>query len=117
MKILWLCHILLGQKYIKHLLSDKSVPNNLFHITTAYNAGPGNMRNWEAKMNYNSDPLLFIESLPSKETRLFIERILTNLWLYRSRLNQEAHSLSDVAAGLWPNYYQLDPIAGKIKKK
>ena len=97
--------------------SDKYVPNNLFHITTAYNAGPGNMRNWEAKMNYNSDPLLFIESLPSKETRLFIERILTNLWLYRSRLNQEAHSLSDVAAGLWPNYYQLDPIAGKIKKK
>ena len=109
-------NILLGQKYIRHLLSDKYVPNNLFHITTAYNAGPGNMRNWEAKMNYNSDPLLFIESLPSKETRLFIERILTNLWLYRSRLNQEAHSLSDVAAGLWPNYYQLDPIAGKIKK-
>ena len=110
-------NILLGQKYIKHLLYDKSVPNDLFHITTAYNAGPGNMRNWEGKINYNSDPLLFIESLPSKETRIFIERILTNLWLYRSRLNQEAHSLSDVAAGLWPNYHQLDSIAGKIKKK
>ena len=108
-------NILLGQKYIKHLMSDKSVPNNLFHITTAYNAGPGNMRNWEGKMNYKADPLLFIESLPSKETRLFIERILTNLWLYRSRLNQEAYSLSDVAAGLWPSYHQLDSTAGKIK--
>ena len=96
-------------------MSDKSVPNNLFHITTAYNAGPGNMRNWEGKMNYKADPLLFIESLPSKETRLFIERILTNLWLYRSRLNQEAYSLSDVAAGLWPSYHQLDSTAGKIK--
>jgi soluble lytic murein transglycosylase-like protein len=34
--------------------------------------------------------LLFIESLPTLETRLFIERVLTNLWIYRARLGQPA---------------------------
>ena len=35
-------------------------------------------------MNYDDDPLLFIESLPARETRLFIERVLTNFWIYRA---------------------------------
>ncbi len=98
----------LGQRYIGHLLSDRSIPDDLFRITTAYNAGPGNLRNWERKINYGDDPLLFIESLPSRETRLFIERVLTNLWLYRDRLGQPSPSLDDVVAGTWPGYRQID---------
>ena len=89
-------------------MSDRSIPNDLFRLTTAYNAGPGNLRRWERKIKYGSDPLLFIESLPSRETRLFIERVLTNLWLYRDRLGQPAPSLDDVVAGSWPGYRQLD---------
>lgn len=103
----------LGQRYIGQLLSDKSIPDDLFHLTTAYNAGPGNLRNWERKISYGDDPLLFIESLPSRETRLFIERVLTNLWIYRDRLGQSTPSLDDVAAGTWPGYRQLDANVGK----
>ena len=101
-------NISLGQRYIGHLLSDRSIPDDLFRLTTAYNAGPGNLRSWERKINYGDDPLLFIESLPSRETRLFIERVLTNLWLYRDRLGQPSPSLDDVVAGTWPGYRQLD---------
>jgi len=54
------------------------------------------------------DPLMFVESLPSRETRLFVERVLANLWIYRSRLGQPLPSLEDVAAGDWPSYTPLD---------
>jgi len=102
----------LGQRYIGQLMSDKSIPDDLFRLTTAYNAGPGNLRNWERKINYGQDPLLFIESLPSRETRLFIERVLTNLWLYRDRLGQPSPSKDDVVSGTWPGYRQLDANVG-----
>jgi soluble lytic murein transglycosylase-like protein len=106
-------NISLGQRYIGQLLSDRSIPDDLFRLTTAYNAGPGNLRNWERKINYHDDPLLFIESLPSRETRLFIERVLTNLWLYRDQLGQPTPSLDDVVAGTWPGYRKIDDNVGE----
>jgi hypothetical protein len=59
-------------------------------------------------MDYGGDPLLFVESLPTLETRLFVERVLTNLWLYRLRLGQPAPSLHALASGEWPRYEALD---------
>ncbi len=98
----------LGQRYIGYLMADKDIDNDLFRLATAYNAGPGNLRSWERNIDYRDDPLLFIESLPSRETRLFIERILTNFWIYRDRLGQPAPSLEDVVTGSWPGYVALD---------
>ena len=98
----------LGQRYIAHLLSNNVVQGNLFRLATAYNGGPGNLAKWQRKMDYKDDPLLFIESLPSRETRLFIERVLTNLWIYRARLGQPAPSLDATVAGDWPSYAALD---------
>jgi hypothetical protein len=59
-------------------------------------------------MDYRGDPLMFIESLPSRETRLFVERVLANLWIYRARLGQPAPSLDGIASGDWPLYVALD---------
>jgi hypothetical protein len=98
----------LGQRYISHLLADQAVGGNLFLLTTAYNGGPGNLNKWQRKMDYRGDPLMFIESLPSRETRLFIERVLANLWIYRTRLGQPAPSLDGIASGDWPLYVALD---------
>jgi peptidoglycan lytic transglycosylase len=98
----------LGQRYIAHLLSNPIVQGDLFRLTTAYNGGPGNLNKWQRNMDYQDDPLLFIESLPSRETRLFIERVLTNLWIYRLRLGQRVPSLDEIAAGDWPRYVALD---------
>jgi soluble lytic murein transglycosylase len=52
--------------------------------------------------------LFFIESIPSRETRIFIERVLTNLWVYRNRLGQPTPSLDAIASGEWPVYKALD---------
>ncbi|WP_282607608.1 lytic transglycosylase domain-containing protein [Pelagibius sp. Alg239-R121] len=98
----------LGQNYIAYLLKHNFVQGDLFRLTTAYNGGPGNLNKWQRRMDFNNDPLLFIESLPSRETRLFVERVLANLWIYRTRLGQDTPSLEAIAAGDWPQYESLD---------
>jgi soluble lytic murein transglycosylase len=98
----------LGQKYIQILLEDRKINGDLFLLATAWNGGPGNLNKWRRKTNHMDDPLFFIESIPSRETRIFIERVLTNLWIYRDRLGQPTPSLEAIAAGDWPVYKALD---------
>ncbi len=104
----------LGQRYLALLMNDDKVRGNLFMIAAAYNGGPGNLSKWLRKMNHGDDPLIFLESIPSRETRFFVERILTNLWIYRHRLGQDTPSLDAVAAGHWPYYYALDNKDGAV---
>ncbi|MCW8914433.1 MAG: lytic transglycosylase domain-containing protein [Magnetovibrio sp.] len=94
----------LGQKYIGMLLGDQKIKGDLFLMAAAWNGGPGNLNKWRRRVNDMDDSLFFIESLPSRETRIFIERVLTNLWIYRNRLGQDAPSLDAVASGAWPSY-------------
>ncbi|MSO70569.1 MAG: lytic transglycosylase domain-containing protein [Alphaproteobacteria bacterium] len=96
----------LGQRYLSYLLDNETVGRDLFRMAVAYNAGPGKLRSWERTVPYEGDALLFIESIPSQETRLFIERVLSNLWIYRHRLGQDAPDLAAVAAGDWPRYVE-----------
>ena len=105
-------NMMLGQKYLLHLLEDFSDGGNLFHMTTAYNGGPGNLQKWMKKVDYQDDPLLFIESLPSIETRLYIEHVFSNLWIYRHRLGQQVPSLEAILAGNWPIYISQDAHQG-----
>ncbi len=98
----------LGQQYLNDLLNLSVVDNNLFRLTVSYNAGQGRMAKWEKKMQHNDDPLLFIESIPAAETRAFVERVMTNYWVYRMRMNQYTPSLDAVASGKWPLYYAQD---------
>lgn len=100
-------NVTLGQKYIRHLLADANVNGNLIRLAAAYNAGPGNVAKWQRQAQ-DEDPLLFIESLPSRETRIFIETILTDFWIYRMRLGQENTSLAGLASGRWPMYVAQD---------
>ena len=69
--------IAIGQKYVGDLLRMDTVGNNLFMLAAAYNAGPGNLQKWKsASRHVDDDPLFFIEPMPSRETRLFIERVM-----------------------------------------
>ena len=95
----------LGQGYLKRLMEEyPQVQDNLMFLAAAYNAGPGNLNKWKNKMDYQEDPLLFLEVLPSKETRGFIERILVNYWVYRNLMGQSLQTLDDVVQGEWPLY-------------
>lgn len=94
----------LAQDYLEKLMATGEPRGNLYMLTTAYNGGPGNLSRWLDSVNFKGDPFLFIESIPAPETRGYIERVLTNFWIYRSRLGQPAKSLDTSASGDWPVY-------------
>ena len=94
----------LAQKYITHLLRQKQVDGDLFRVLAAYNAGPGSLSRWLKEVDFRDDPLLFIEAIPSPETRNYIEQVLTNLWMYRLQMKQRTPALDLAATGKWPRY-------------
>lgn len=93
-----------GQEYIEYLLKLKSVNNNLIYLTAAYNGGPGNLQKWQKKINYLNDPLFFMESIPSRETRWFIEKVLTKYWIYKNKNGEVSKSLALLVNGKNPIY-------------
>ena len=97
-----------GQQYLTELMNYGEPYGNLFMMTTAYNGGPGNLARWRDEVDYRNDPLFYIESIPAAETRGYIERVMTNMWIYRDRLGQPAPSLDAVAAGQWPVYQAME---------
>lgn len=98
----------LGQKYLRMLLDNDVVQGDLIRLAAAYNGGPGNLAKWQAKHDQRGDPsddaLLFIETVPSPETRSYITRVLYNYWIYSHRLGYPTPSLEALAAGAWPSY-------------
>ena len=100
----------LGQKYVNYLLSKPFIEGNLFFMLTAYNAGPGNLAKWLKTARYQDDPLLFIEVIPSAETRIYIERVMANYWIYNLRLKQRNLTLEQVGANQWPVLEQYRQI-------
>ena len=94
-------NIIIGTKYIKFLLSLDLVDNNVIKMLASYNAGPGNFKKWTSEKKYlkNSDILLLIETLPARQTRNYIKLVLTNLWIYRFRLNEVPYLIPALASG------------------
>ncbi len=101
-------NLTLGRDYLRLLLEKDVVAGDLLNLAIAYNAGAGRLRRWSATVRDMDDRLLFIESLPAKETRVFVEHVLTNIWAYRARLGQKRPSLAALAAGQTPLYKSLD---------
>lgn len=93
----------LGQQYVSYLLDKPYIDGNLFYLMTAYNAGPGNLLKWQKSTRYNDDALLFIEAVPSAETRIYIERVMANYWIYNMRFNLPNPTLKQTADGEWPH--------------
>ena len=93
-----------GQEYITYLLDLELVSRNLIFLAAAYNGGPGNLQKWKRETNYLGDPLFFMESIPSRETRWFIEKILTKYWIYQNKNKKEMRSLKMLANGNDPLY-------------
>ena len=93
-------NIYIGLKYIKFLFNLPIVNNDLMWVLASYNAGPGNFKKWTKDKNYKyKDTLLMLESLPARETRNYIKLVLTNLWVYKTRFNQENNILLSLASG------------------
>lgn len=101
-------NIALGQNYLAHLMGTDFIGDNLFWIVAAYNGGPGNLARWQREIQPADDPLAFLESIPNRETREFVEHVMANYWIYRDQLGQTVPELDAIAEGKWPTYKSTD---------
>ncbi len=93
------------------LLGDLIAQFNGSYILTfvGYNAGPGRARQWMKKFGDprggQTDPIDWIESIPYTETRKYVQKVMQNVHVYRSRLNPKAMTgiTSDLARGTVPD--------------
>ena len=91
----------LGQKYVQTLSAIPQIGNNLVKLLAAYNGGPAKTINWASGKD-GADPLLFLESIPNRETRGYVARVLPHYWAYRARLGKPVASMRQLAEGKWP---------------
>jgi soluble lytic murein transglycosylase-like protein len=104
----------LGQAYLETLRDTPATQALLPKVIAAYNAGPGSVQRWNlGELKDNNDVLLFVESIPFRETRHYVEVVLRNYWLYEMKTAAQSGvegplpksaSLSAVAANLWPRF-------------
>ncbi len=104
----------LGQTYLEVLGRMGLTGGLLPKVIAAYNAGPGSVQTWTRTLDDQGDPLLFIESIPYRETRHYVEIVLRNLWMYELRDGHSPASMDAIAQGLWP---RLPGIGGEMAVK
>jgi soluble lytic murein transglycosylase-like protein len=102
-----------GQSYLEMLRDSPHTGGLLPKVIAAYNAGPGSVQKWNAGgVKDNGDVLLFIESIPFRETRHYVEVVMRNYWLYELKDKAEkpapipgnGASLAAVAQNQWPKF-------------
>ncbi len=105
----------LGQRYVHYLARHDAVRGDLIRLLAAYNAGPGNLSRWLPVAQNRTDPLLFIESIPILETRLFVTRVLTFSWIYANRLGLPTPSLDQIAGGGFPSFVNIEDVTAMLR--
>lgn len=82
-------NIQLGSAYYAELLTKFN--NNRVLATAAYNAGPHRVKNWLSKTKKPLDVMAFIESIPFRETREYVQAVFAYRLIYevqRGKNNQ-----------------------------
>ncbi|CCQ52405.1 transglycosylase SLT domain-containing protein [Crocosphaera watsonii] len=83
-------NINLGTWYLNYTHSKYS--NNSLLAIASYNAGPGNVSKWVRRYQV-SDPDLFVEKIPFRETKGYVETVFGNYWNYLRIYNPEISQL------------------------
>ncbi|MCG2842222.1 lytic transglycosylase domain-containing protein [Sandaracinobacter sp. RS1-74] len=107
-----------GQSYLEMLRDSPHTQGQLPKVIAAYNAGPGSVQKWNnGGLKDNGDVLLFIESIPFRETRHYVEVVMRNFWLYQMKeaaqnpkAAAEQPGVHLVAANRWPRFPQTRPV-------
>ncbi len=102
-------NLALGQAYLKYLGQQPGIQDNLLAILASYNAGPGAASAWYSRIKDDSDPLLFIETIPNDETRRFVRQVLADSWLYAEEIGLKPRSLDTLAQGEFPSLHDFNP--------
>ncbi len=77
-------NIEIGSHYLQGLLEDYD--NNRIFALAAYNAGPSRVKTWRERTQGKVDAYAFIESIPFRETRGYVQNILMFETYYRDLL-------------------------------
>jgi soluble lytic murein transglycosylase len=101
-------NVTLGEAYLEKMMAEGPISNCLIRTFMAYNAGPGSVGRWAVSVKGGEDPLMFMESAPSGQARVYAERVMSNLWIYHRRFGQRAPSLEKLAQGFTPTYEPQD---------
>jgi soluble lytic murein transglycosylase len=89
-------NIILGTAHLRHELDSW---NGLPYVAiAAYNAGPAPVGRWRAARG-SFDPDFWIETIPYKETREYVARVLAFSVIYDWRLDGKARPVSDRMLG------------------
>lgn len=97
-------NLMIGQELIKTLLNYPAIDGNLLMMIASYNCGPRNTAKWKKREDFLDDPIMFVEAIPSRETRGFVKKVAANYWIYRNLFGEDLSSIDDVLAGRYPVY-------------
>ena len=73
-------NVQLGSHYLRMMLDDFS--QNRILAAAAYNAGPGRVRQWLARLPAPVDHDIFTETIPFRETRQYVQNVLSFAVIY-----------------------------------
>lgn len=108
-------NLAMGQAYLKYLANLPDIKGNLLAILASYNAGPNAAAAWYGKLNKNSDPLLFIETIPNNQTRHFVLQVLADSWIYAKEIGRQPLSLEQLAEGEFPTLGYFAPAQSSVE--
>ena len=91
-------NIRLGAKYLKTLL-DK-FDGNYALATASYNAGPHRMPRW--RPDYPLEAARWVESIPYKETRNYVQAVMAYMTIYEYKLNGSEKKVTRLSQRLSP---------------
>lgn len=95
-------NIELGSKYLNYILTDDSFNDSIIHAIASYNAGPHRTKRQKI---INNNSLFFLELIPIRETRDYVNFVLTNYLVYRDRIDiTKDEVLSDLLLGVFPTH-------------
>ena len=89
-------NMILGQAYLAELLKNQK--NSYVLTLVSYNAGPSRARRWIKDhgdlRDKDVDAIDWIEMIPFDETRNYVQRVMENLQVYRTRLAENEVALA-----------------------
>lgn len=97
-----LVNMVIGHQYLHYLSEQNHIGDSLVHLLAAYNAGPGNLQQWQGTMGQIKDPLLFVEQIPFRETRHYVKQVLCNYMIYDQMMNGSSQQAAALSDGQWP---------------
>ena len=87
-----------GQDYVTWLM-ERGVGYDILRTVAAYNGGPGTLLKTAKMVGDEADSLMLIESLPSQETRNYVEKVMAGYWTYRKKFGLDTKTLDALAQG------------------